>query len=242
MTFQIGAIASDGIILASDTKITQTEGCRSSIESTKINISDDPVAMYCWAGDYRPGEIARHFLEAEKVSNRLGIQNEIRDGLGRAAHNVWTLDYGPKYGVDHVAELKLKHSPGELMIACRGESSVGLWKLNYHGGIDPYPVQAFAASGDAVNSAVFFLNRYYKQDRSQTTEELLPLVSHTLVMAGLMNPTGVGGLEIAVWMNSANKPELLNAQWIARLTRQSGDFDEMIRRMLSLGCSISSRP
>jgi len=58
VTFQVGMVASDGVILASDTRITYTQSARTKSTTEKIICEKEPQIAYCWSGDEMLGNVA----------------------------------------------------------------------------------------------------------------------------------------------------------------------------------------
>lgn len=115
------------------------------------------------------------------------------------------------------------------MLACRGEFGVELWAQDYQSRMNPHLIRdkSFATeAGDDRNAAIFFFERYYQNDRK--INELLLLAAHSVLMAGQLNPTGVGGLEIVTWREAEDRPKRLSESEIATLTKLSKSLDDNI--------------
>ena len=231
MTFQIGAVLSDGIVLASDLKIIEIDkagqNATTSGHSPKIIFSENPPVMYCWAGDETPGRIARAFVNNQLRSPSM----RMHDLLYQAGMYVWTEDYGPKYKVCPT-KVELKHWDGDLLLAARTESGIELWRVHY--GADCEPRQISDKSSCGNNCAIFLLEKYYT--RSLTIKEALPLIAHCIIMGGEINSTGVDGLEIATWIKDEDKPTRLSPTKIDSLIQTSRELDEGIGKLV-LGSS-----
>jgi hypothetical protein len=218
MTFQIGMVAADGIIIAGDTRVTNQAGTSRTFSNTsKIVCSVDPPGMYCWSGDCNHEEIANRFLKSLSIEK-------------------------PEPSLDRIMELGLEaaeeqnshgwaHQIGAVLIACLSEGKPLLWRIDYAQCVTrPKIIYDKAASGDLLNSAVFFADNYYYLNRP--INFLLPLAAHCVLMAGKMNPTGVGGLEAAIWRQSESRPRRLEREEIAALERKSKEDDLKIGRIL----------
>jgi len=194
VTFQIGVVASDGIILASDKKVVQVEDNISTCDSTqKITLSEDPPSMYCWAGDQTPGSVARAFVHLAKTAESIKVPWRADELLHQAAHQVWTAAYGPKYPLVPT-QVTLGHKGGSLLMAVKEGTGLGLWRMDYGADFPFRPVYCKSSTGN--NCAVYLLERYYTRDL--TIKELLPVLAHCIAMGGHINPSGVSGLEIAI--------------------------------------------
>lgn len=239
LTFQVGMIASDGVILASDTKLTTygppLDSIRSSSVTKKISIHPSGDAMYCWAGDARVGQLAVEFIPRllridPGVHDHCTINGELMD----TAEVVTTqIRAASKPNSD-------KPISGDLLIACRRSGSPELWRVGW----DPFAYGTQMAVnfhilnkcviGDVQNSGLFFLEKYWQSGR--TIDELLLLAAHNVLMVGKLNPTGVDGLEIAIWRNGG-KPEALSYNALNTLKTKSDILDSQIRDALSVRVS-----
>jgi hypothetical protein len=242
VTFQVGIVATDGVILASDTRVTQiegqalystAEGQRLFSTSEKIVVHDEvPRLAYCWAGDQLQSRIAHDFSDsARKEKSTLSFQ-QIRELLIRTA----TLALIALYpGYPHelpqgTLASPRKHTGGSVLVAYPGLSTVELWKLRVDCTLDAFPVRDKTAAGDTINPAIFFLEKYYRQD---TIDKLLPLAVHTILTAAALNPKDIGGLEIVTCRNE--RFERLPAERIAELTQFSQTLDRSILELLTSG-------
>lgn len=240
MTFQIGMVATDGIILASDRRILNEIGYRISEHTAKIICHSDPNSMYCWSGDESPGDVARRFLDFftdVTVDSGRTKDEQITEMLRKAADDVWASQYGPRYSTPG-SHLSLNNAAGTLLLACRGESRIGLWSMNYGRQISVYPVNDKSHAGDPRSSAVLFAELYYRAH--QTIDELILLAAHSVLMAGKLNPTGINGLEIALWRNSESSPQRLSNSEIDELIGLSSDLNEDIHKRISRTVSRTS--
>src|SRR5580698_773185 len=68
MTFQVGLVGSDGVLLASDRRHTRQDTCRSSFQSDKIFLSSRQRLAYCAAGDDIAEAVGVKLLEFEDAS------------------------------------------------------------------------------------------------------------------------------------------------------------------------------
>jgi hypothetical protein len=95
-----------------------------------------------------------------------------------------------------------------------------------------YRVEDKKIEGDAANPAAFFVERYWKllDYKDRTIAKLLPIAAHSALMANILNPSGVEGLEVAICRYDAC--ELVKD--VSELREFSTDLDSAIGRRL--GC------
>jgi hypothetical protein len=239
MTFQVGIVATDGVILASDTRVTQiegqaafstAEGQRLFSDSWKIVVYDDaPRLAYCWAGDQLQTRIAHDFGDSVRKQKTTLTFQEIREVLTRNATSALSALY-PGYPFQlpqGTQALPRKHTGGSVLAAYPGPSGVELWKLRVDNVVDAFTVRDKTAAGDMVNPAVFFLEKYY---RPSTIEKLLPLAAHTILMGSALSSSAVNGLEIATCRN--DRFERLPVEEITELIQFSQKLDRSISALL----------
>ena len=95
VTFQIGIVANNGVILASDKAATHLAGKVDSTNITdKIKCSQSPMMCYCWAGDDTlMSSVVRRFLA--KVDSKSNLGEQIIKSLEEAAWDEFKSLYGP---------------------------------------------------------------------------------------------------------------------------------------------------
>ncbi len=195
MTFQVGIVGSDGVLLASDTRARSTAGFQDGI-SAGVDFSATTEKLFCYPE-------CRH---AYCIS---GNDNTIWR-IGHAVHEK-IREYGSTFLDretvrsllwDSVNEICKSIAPvgakyyGNLLLSYQGQQSVDLWRVNLNGfgpGVNAVLDKTF--EGDAANAAAYFLVRYY---RRAPIKQLLPLAAHCILTAGKLNPVGVEGLRIIV--------------------------------------------
>jgi 20S proteasome alpha/beta subunit len=186
MTFQVGMVGTDGVLLASDTRMLRQEGCRTSSEIRKICQLEHPAMACCAAGDDHTMHIRDQFLSLRR-KDRSTPTNEL---LAQGANERWKFLYGDRSGQP------FQHSKGSILVAEYSRNIPELWMLEFGESHFVAFVGDKILSGDAISPAAFFIERYYRS--TAKISELLPLAAHAILMAARLNPTGVGGLEIVV--------------------------------------------
>lgn len=228
VTFQIGIVGTDGVLLASDVRARSTAGFRDGI-SAGVDFSATTEKLFCYpefhhayciAGNdntiWRVGHCAHEnikkhgntFLDHETVRSLLWDSvNEICKSIG---------PIGSKYY-------------GSMLLSYQGQQSVDLWRVNLNGfgpGVNAVLDKTF--EGDAANSAAFFLVQYY---RAAPIKQLLPLAAHCVLTAAKLNPTGVEGLEIVV--STLEQTRKLEKQELSALKQASETLEAAIYQHIS---------
>ena len=185
MTFQVGLVGTDGIVLASDTKYRVNDPVtqfRSTDDAKKINIMDDGRFAYCLAGGNWANLVMERFLrpitEIDSIRERLDLSC-------KAVFQQSTKDQ--------------QDDPfwrGSILLIERERPSSALWHVDYKYPPEPRRILTKKSQGDTGNPAQFFLERYFQEGR--TTQELLFLAAVCVLMAHELNPGGIDGLEILV--------------------------------------------
>jgi len=178
MTMQIGMVATNGVVIASDTKwYDDTSGVRHTSSSTKHCMdSARGIAVACSGSD-----VSR--LVGQKIVEELAIE-----------------DYSnPRFSVTQIAKSivgRLDHTFASCLIVLRGNNCIRLFSLDMK--VNEYDFceqNGIIWKGDITNSAVFFGEAYYSR---RPTNDLLVLGAHTILTAEKRNSGGIGGLEILV--------------------------------------------
>jgi hypothetical protein len=198
MTMQVGMVASDGIVLASDSleyaeQRVSRFSSRSGVEpritysASKIRVAEHgKVAVSC------AGDVGESFDLADAILSRLSrefwaspeprIEETVKTGMEKQE---WR-------GAESLIVLS-EPSPSLFLLQC-------LLKDEKTGERRPLcrrvPMWAFA--GDSTNAAVFWAVRFYRSipSESRTIETLKPLAAQIVTDGGHMSSGSIGGLEI----------------------------------------------
>jgi hypothetical protein len=170
MTMQVGMVGSDGIVLGSDTKWMVTESVRHTFNSPKIKVDyARGVAIAC----------ARNMETSTLIADRILAKLEDKD-----------LEY-PHIPMESIARKAVKRGARndvQLLIALSGQAP-RLFQLTPGsvGGVKGFvcrTMNSTAVTGDDVNAAVFWLERYYER---RPIRSLVPLAAHVVVSASKLN-------------------------------------------------------
>jgi hypothetical protein len=207
VTFQIGMVGEDGVLLASDTCCTQGSSFVGSIRRTepirKIQIDRTNHFAYCWAGDDL-GILTAQAITAKVSDLEYG---EFKSFLYACASTAVANAKGITF-VDRNRRL----NSCTLLISAPTSSAeaMALWKLQIQNLPEQAPVIMVepidgiggkTVTGDQSNPAVFFTERYFPRGRKSPMQDLILLAAHTVVMASKFN-SGVSGLQIVLCRQS----------------------------------------
>jgi hypothetical protein len=99
VTFQIGALGDEGIVLGSDKRATDEHGgwVRTTYDTPKIKMFDDLRLAYCWAGDALARYAAESIVSAIRKEDKSQILESPRCWLngtiGNAIADGWDSEY-----------------------------------------------------------------------------------------------------------------------------------------------------
>jgi hypothetical protein len=240
MTFQVGIVGIDGVLLASDRKYSDLMG--QTWEASKMGKSHAGIA-YCSSGDSCAARVAREYAESFSAGESPALDGEHLDlepdGLSEARNIIESkLGEVRKKKMDEWAEeIPNFYCKGDLLIAQKNNGKVQLWHADV---ITPlcrcdYPqlIDDKRWIGDKWNTAAFVLERYLPMGKLRPIQELKLIAAHAVLMAGKLNPSGVYGLEMMLCPDSGDF-EVVNAAEIRELNRKSELLDRDIgKRLLS---------
>jgi len=217
MTMQVGMVGTDGIVIAGDTRHSISPrfagaAARHGFGGTKIRIDESGRIAVCCAIDMnaskRFAERILSELPSEEPKNRLRRIEEIGREIGA--------------GLAGSREIE------SLMVFADSLST--FYHFRFIGSDREVSVDEVidaAASGDTVNSAIFWRMRYYKR---LPIEQLTVLASHLIVSAGETNSAMIDGLEILLC--DANGLRRLsddeNREWASKAKERGERIGEMV--------------
>jgi hypothetical protein len=177
MTMQVGMVASNGIVLASDTRWTispKVSGwtARHGYNSHKIKIdATDSIAVAC----------ARDKVDANRVADAL---------LELASE-------GEATRADRIRQIGTAVAGDEDLecILVFAKPTQALWYFQYikRQVVACDQIFNYVFGGDSVNAAVFWVRNYHDY---QPIDQLKRLAAHAIVCAGKICPDQVSGLEL----------------------------------------------
>jgi hypothetical protein len=203
MTFQVGLVGSDGLVIASDRLLQQIEnGGRSASLSSKF-LSGDAV-ICCWSGD----SVAEHIANVVRglswgdVSSERESVREMLKCAGDMALSEMEQDHMRK---GWVMDLRVTR---KVIVAFRDM----LWLLDVRSPASiANQVYDRVVAGDADNTARCFANKFALGCQKRPVKELVRLAAYAVLAAGDENPHGVRKLEIVV-IPKGNSPIFLASE------------------------------
>lgn len=210
MTMQVGMVASDGVLLASDKQWVESSAFNHSFLSVKMGMNAaGTVAVAC----------ARSMELSVEIGQR--ILHELTPGDWES----------PQLRIEEIAREVLRGAEdparrdAQCLIVSRLPSPrlYRLWtgRVNgAHGMPHCRQVENKAVTGDTMNAGVYWLERCYRSDR--TMAELAPLAAQVIVSSAILNPAGIGGMHMlfcgpeAIEQMSDEQARALEAAALAR--------------------------
>jgi 20S proteasome alpha/beta subunit len=212
MTFQVGIVAVDGVVLASDSRYSDGHG--QTWTASKLKIHEPAAIVYCCAGDNSSSIAADHFRESYNPS--VDIEQVLNSAY------------------QYVRNTGLQQYYGALLVAAKRQSRFELWCLEAGTQGEPRPdlIQDRRYIGNHDNKAGFFLERYIPKvspaGQSISLESAIFIAAHSVFMAAKLNPSGVdNNLEIVVCRNERGIQRITGEQ-ISELAQRSGALDAEI--------------
>jgi hypothetical protein len=225
MTMQVGMVGKDGIVLASDTRWTMKArlenqswaGAEFGVGSSKIKIdAKRGIAIAC-AADMRSAQLfADAILAALKQEDFVHPEAVVRDTALKTLPDVTE-----------------RTAPQCILVLTRPSRRIFLCQFAYYNNkLAPecLEMENLAIAGHNTNAAIFWAERYSRYFQEMTIKKLIPLASHLIVSAEMVNPGGVAGLEIAycdrTGLHRLSKEK--NRKWHSKATAWDARITEMI--------------
>jgi len=186
MTLQVGLVGTNGIVLASDCLVGRSHVKHLTSKYSKISTRKDQKVISCWSGDEYPSTQL-----VKEVFKRLS-----GDDLSELSSNIPESILETSFGADIV-----KYDSAEAM-AVTISSTPKLYEIRLRrdgtkGSVDRacVRIQDKCIMGHRANAATFYTEHYY---RKCPVENLVRLAAHTITTGSMINPNGIGGLEIII--------------------------------------------
>jgi hypothetical protein len=233
MTMQVGMVGTDGIVLAGDTRRTNSAvlsfdrpwiASRHGEDGTKIQISGNRKIAVSSALDLGTAErIASAITERLDISNAALIQERIQV----IANEVFDAHPKPDTGFQCLIVVSLAPKPRLFSVV----------NVNVEGEPEQKAVcrewSRLAIAGDTVNGAIFWAERYYNQSllaNRKPMAQLIPLCAHIVICARSLNTVTIGGLEMVICTSDGIEvqSEDVIQQLAERAEMREGKIAEMI--------------
>ena len=189
MTMQVGMVGTDGILIASDTKWSNSPllynrgwaGGRHSYNSPKIKINHEKgIAISC-ARDMEFACLVADTIIAELDESHFVYPVPVMEAIGRR----------------RLATAQAERNHAQFLVALmRPQTQLFLFQfatVNGEWGPLCQKMESWAIAGDNVNPAIYWPERYYEK---RPIDELVSLAAYTVVAAGKLNNAAISGLEI----------------------------------------------
>jgi len=215
MTIQVGMIGTDGLLIAGDTRWTNTPaltnrnwaGGRFGHNASKITIVQEQGAAISCA---RSMDTARHISNkiiaalphTETAERPLLIERMGKEVLDASSEKL-----------DAQCLIAFAHPVPQLFLFQYAT-------INEKWSAFCQKMETIAIAGDNVNAAIFWAERYY---RPRSVELLIPLATHLVVSAERLNTGTISGLEIVTCTDKGIRR--LSDESINRLRAQSEEWD-----------------
>lgn len=214
MTFQVGIMGSDGVVLASDSCHSYPGSSNATLRrlgKPKILISEDGRVVCCASGDDVSGDVAELCsglrVRADFVRHIVDCRDEVMTNTEESNRKKY---HGAVLAVDITPQgAQLYHMEITRPIRSPGPVPFG-----------------YACEGDRSNSAGFFLERYVPSGRNLLMENLVFIAAHTVLIAGSMNSRFVNNLELVTCTKHGCRR--FPAEDLAKLLERSRQLDSDI--------------
>jgi len=195
MTFQVGLVAHDGLVIASDRKVTifqphlRKPGSRYTTQGRKICTSEDHSIICAVAGDELADAVARRIIRLKIENLRIEALNELLKTTADEASAGHT-----KGMAEGHESLRVRES--SVLVGIPDAKECPLWRIAVRDSSAPhYGAKLFG--GDEASSAIYVAEAFY-QEYSTSVDRAVAIAAHTVLEAGRLNPSGVSGLDVFV--------------------------------------------
>lgn len=217
MTFQVGLVCRDGIVLAGDTRVIGGDGLWSSSQTKFLFDGEEMNIAIATAGSSVSKRVAQDFLKAE-------WSGDLSQGQ-KIAEDVYKNEF--KHCIDN--EPLWNQTPTLLIVVRSRERR--MFHFCTRTRTEVAEIKDKIVSGDGTNSGVFILERYYHPSLSVANATRIAALA--VWFTGKLNPY-VGGLEV-VRFADGQKPYRLTDGEIAKLLSWCETTDHRIGELTSEG-------
>ncbi|MGO8731329.1 MAG: hypothetical protein ACLQVM_00875 [Terriglobia bacterium] len=220
MTLQIALVGNDGILLASDTLRVDTHpdewAVQTSEHGAKVVLNTEKTTAGAWSGIMPSREFISSVVEI--AGNEWGKEHS---SLSKAWSELWEAEkQKPETGDCSllIAHSKKRQVYKVSFLRDKKEITVTLYTESY--------MRYGVHNGSLGNPSYFFIRRYFPKELIPI-KNLVRLAAHYILMAGEINPYGVGGLTIHL-SKDGNPFEEIREEKIVQLTAESDNLDSLI--------------
>ena len=231
MTFQVGLVGHDGLVIASDRRAvaegnlnTDSRWVRQTSEVRKILLRPETFDFVCvYSINEVAADIAARLVEDRSIAGFKSNDDVIRRLRTKCEEIIQ--GYAPEY----------RPFGSTLMVALpRAPIEVArLWRISFF----PNPIvterSPRAYGGDAGNSAIYFAERFQDngEECKRSIEELTTVAAHTVLEGYQLNKTFVGGLDVCV-CKDGNDPYFVEGEELRGLKERSAELSKRIEGLL----------
>lgn len=223
MTLQVALVGTDGIVLASD-KLTAVSGSdvpRHSHLTSKLLFDRDQRLAIAHAGHQISETVARSVLSDPALVKERLSESRLESFASEVCNQDELKPYGWRGELIIVSRDDLAHIIHLDMRAWSTGTAIPGMSVRCRS------VENKILAGDSLNSAVFFVENYYRREPSA---RLVFLAAHVILSGGRLNSTGIEGLEI-IRCTSQGFERLPDSE-VTRLTERSDLVETKIREDL----------
>jgi hypothetical protein len=225
VTLIVGMIGKDGWVLASDRIRIDSEAIRVRSHIEKITTDESLGLSYAFYGDDCAILTGDQLIKNGGMLRDLANETRFRQWLWELGNNSWqwVVDSTPN-------EHKAKFPPNYLyrgLLICLRSSPNRFWWMQIGQQSLVTTVTNKVVVGDGTNSARFFIDHCYSPEMS--VAQLSMLAAHTIAVGGMLNPAGVGGLDIVTCQNGTMR--LLPEDELQDLVQRSHKLNAKITKL-----------
>jgi hypothetical protein len=231
MTLQVGLVGIDGLVIASDRLTSGWEGTVDRNVSLISKFYQSNGFICCSSGDDVARLAAANICKVKskdilKTASQQDRKEIIRKALERAGTTAWKQTFGRQTTKGTNGTIR------KVIAACPDGT---LWLLEFRNR-SPMANQKYdnVVAGDIRNSAGLFIKNYLPAGYAPIqlpVRQLIFAAAHAVLVGARENPTGVGGLEVAV-IPKTGSPIFLTPEQEQELKERSKNFDDIIREQL----------
>lgn len=223
MTLQVGLVGIDGIVIASDRLLQQweTDGSNSGYSlSLTSKFEQGNGFISCASGDKLSELVSSNIC---KVTWDV-IKHDVRAELKAVANATWENFVDAQY---------LSPATRKIIVVCPDRSA---WVIDASSSNAAFANRIYnkVVAGDVKNTARHIINNYLPNDQSPLqlpVSKLIVPAAHAILMGGRENPSGVGGLEVAIVPNDG-QPMILSLEREREITAISERIYRQTKKLL----------
>jgi len=238
VTFQIGIVGLDGVLLASDCQHVSGIGVYGANEpyipykhssmSSKLYWSGGEIGCCPSGNDYSD-------IAAQYCINHSSEQASTKQLLHDACHLVLKMAKNQGSSIDQLQ--------GSLLLVRRDHGRSELWAADIQDAEmteeiivpkRPRLIHNHVWSGDRANPTVFFIERYFQGRADLSIDDLAFVAAYVVNTAAKLNDAGIRGMEILLCPHGTKPFEVVSEEKIMALIERSEQLDREIGMRLGI--------